>query len=396
MPKPFEGIKVIDLTHVLAGPFCAYQLAVLGAETIKVEPPDMPDQAREGGSDKRLNKALMGTLYLTQGSNKRSVTINLKTNKGREILKRMVRDADVMIENYRAGAMIDLGLGYEDMKTVNPSLIYCSMTGFGQTGPKKKHTSYDQIIQAASGLMSLIGTPEITPLMVGSPIIDYASGTMAAFAIASALFQRIRTDRGQFIDFSMLDAALLLMSSTVVAYVHNGMVPTPRGNQKLYAGNSCYETKDGLIMLGAFNRRQHEKMWNILGRADLAKLSSYDDMEKHREHLAATLSRILLNRTAKEWEDFFNKAHVPAACVRSLPEALGLEQLGYRNLLCTIDDVPGVGTKLTVPVAGFTFAYNGPSIETPPPQLGVHTDQVLAEIGYDKGEIESLRKEGII
>ena len=394
--RPFEGIKVIDLTHVLAGPFCAYQLAVLGAEIVKVEPPGRPDQAREGGSDKDLNKALMGTLYLTQGSNKRSVTLNLKTNKGQGILKRMVRDADVMIENYRAGAMINLGLGYEDMKAVNPRLIYCSMTGFGQTGPKGDHTSYDQIIQAASGLMSLIGTPENTPFMVGAPVIDYASGTMAAFAVTSALFQRTHTGRGQFIDFSMLDAALLLMSSTVVAYLHNGRVPAPSGNQKLYAGNSCYETKDGLIMLGAFNRRQHEAMWNILGYPDLAELSNYDDMETHRERLAATLSRILLDRTALEWEDFFNRAHVPAARVRTVPEALGLEQINSRNLLQTLDDVPGMGTQLTVPIAGFTFAYDGPSVETPPPQMGAHTNQVLAEIGYSEEEIDSLREEGII
>jgi len=394
--RPFEGIKVIDLTHVLAGPFCAYQLAVLGAETIKVEPPDVPDQAREGGSDKCLNKGLMGTLYLTQGSNKRSVTINLKAKKGREILKRMVQNADVMIENYRAGAMTDLGLGYENMQAVNPGLVYCSMTGFGQTGPKGDHTSYDQIIQAASGLMSMIGTPEVTPLMVGSPIIDYASGTMAAFAIASALFQRTRTGEGQFIDFSMLDAALLLMSSTIVAYLYNDAVPTPRGNQKLYAGNSCYPTKDGLIMLGAFNRRQHEKMWNILGRPDLATLSSYDDMERHREPLVAALSRILLTRTAKEWEDFFNREHVPAARVRTLPEALGLEQLNWRNLLHNFQTVPGVEGPVTVPVTGFTYAHGGPSVETPPPEMGAHTEEVLGELGFSAEEVAALREERVV
>ena len=397
MSRPFEGVKVIDLTHVLAGPFCAYQLAVLGAETIKVEAPGEPDQAREGGSDRALNERRMGTLYLAQGANKRSITLDLKQPEGQEVLKRLVAGADVVIENYRSGALAALGLGYEDLKAVNPTLIYCSMTGYGQDGPKGGHTAYDQVIQAASGLMSVSGTPELTPLMVGAPVVDYASGTMAAFAVASALYQRAQTGTGQYIDFSMLDTALIMMASSVTAFLHDGTVPKPSGNRKSYAGNSCYETADGLLMLGAFNRRQHERLWRALDRPDLAKLSSWDAMAANREMLAAELAPILATRPAAEWEVFFNDRSVPAARVRSLDEALDQDQLDHRDtLLHTFNAAPGVEGPVTVPVAAFRYAHGGPRADSPPPEMGADTDAVLGEVGYGAAEVRALRGAGVI
>ncbi len=397
MSRPFEGLRVIDLTHVLAGPFCAYQLAVLGAETIKVEPPDEPDQAREGGSDRDLNESRMGTLYMAQGANKRSVTLDLKQIEGREVLKRLVAGADVLVENYRSGALAALGLGYEDLSALNPTLVYCSMTGYGQDGPKGGHTAYDQVIQAASGLMSVSGTAEVNPLMVGAPVVDYASGTMAAFAIASALYQRAQTGRGQYIDFSMLDTALILMASSVTAFLHDGTLPKPSGNKKSYAGNSCYQTADGFLMLGAFNRRQHERLWRALDRPDLAELSSWDSMAANREKLSAELARILVTRPAAEWEAFFNDHAVPAARVRSLAEALDQGQLDHReNLLHTFDDAPGVEGPMTVPVAAFRYAHGGPRADSPPPAMGADTDAVLGEAGYGADEIAALRGAGVI
>src|SRR5256712_11769855 len=201
--SPFEGIKIVDVTHVLAGPFAAYQLALLGADVIKVEHPRDYDQSRDSGSDRALNGQQMGTGYLTQGSNKRAITLNLKHEKGREILKRLVTSADVLVENWRSGAFPALGLGYNDLRPLNPRLIYCSMTAFGQEGPRGPQTAYDQLIQATSGMMATTGTPDVNPIKTGAPVIDYATGTMSAFAISAALFQRQRTGRGQHIRSSI-------------------------------------------------------------------------------------------------------------------------------------------------------------------------------------------------
>ena len=397
MPQPFEGIRVIDLTHVLAGPFCAYQLAILGADTIKVEAPGEPDQVRMGGTDRHLNGQLMGTNYLAQAANKRSITLDLKSDKGRDVLKRLARGADVLIENYRADAMDALGIGYEAMREINPSLIYCSMTGYGRTGPKGRHTSYDNVVQAVSGLMSVSGTPDLTPLKVGAPVLDYASGTMAAFAVASALFQRQRTGEGQHIDFSMLDTALMLMSSTLTGYFHNGTVlSVPRGNDFPSPNGCCYKTADGLLMLAAFNHRQHERLWTALDRPDLAARSSYDEIEAGGETMKAELTRIFATRSAAEWEVFLNDRGVPAGRVLTIPEALEHDQVKARPALHVFENVPGVAGPVTVPVSGFAFAQDGPAARTPPPPMGAHTDEVLRDLGYGPEEVAALRDEGVI
>src|SRR5947207_3291987 len=213
MTRPFEGIRILDITHVLAGPFAAYQLAVLGADVIKVENPDEPDQRREGGTDRALNRRNMGTSFLTQGSNKRSITLDLKQEAGREILKRLVKGADVLVENYRPGAFAALGLGYEALLAINPRLIYCSISAFGQDGVRREQTAYDHVIQATSGIMASTGTEEVNPIKIGAPAVDYAAGTMGAFALASALFQRERTGKGQHIDLAMLGVAMMLQAS---------------------------------------------------------------------------------------------------------------------------------------------------------------------------------------
>src|SRR5881398_3384521 len=193
--RPFEGIKILDCTHVLAGPFAAYQLAVLGADVIKVDDPNDPDQSRSSGTDAELNRRQMGTGFLTQASNKRAITLDLKTERGREILKKLVATADVFVENYRPGAFEALGLGYEALAAINPRLIYASFSAFGQSGPRREQTAYDHVIQASSGIMAMTGTKDVHPVKLGSPVIDYATGTTGAFALAAALFQRQRTGK---------------------------------------------------------------------------------------------------------------------------------------------------------------------------------------------------------
>jgi crotonobetainyl-CoA:carnitine CoA-transferase CaiB-like acyl-CoA transferase len=383
MQRPFEGIRVIDATHVLAGPFATYQLAVLGADVIKVEHPDEPDQSRGTGTDKALNRINMGTSFLTQASNKRSITLDLKTESDREILKRLVATADAFVENYRPGAFEALGLGYDVLSAINPRLIYASFSAFGQQGPRSRQTAYDHVIQATSGIMAMTGTEEVNPVKLGSPAIDYATGVTGAFALASALFQRERTGRGQRIDMAMLDVAMILMSSHLTGYLRNGIHPKPHGNKHAHATNSAYATKSGLLMLGASNLRQQRRLWTVLNRPDMVK-STNEEREQNHDREAAVLTEILQTRTAEEWEEFLQGRHIPAGRVRSMEEALKDPQLADRRVVHRHDRVDGIEGEIGVPVAAFTFAHGGPQIDTPPPRLGQHNEEVLSELGCSR------------
>ena len=383
MQRPFEGIRVIDATHVLAGPFATYQLAVLGADVIKVEHPLEPDQSRGTGTDKALNRINMGTSFLTQASNKRSITLDLKTESDREILKRLVATADAFVENYRPGAFEALGLGYDVLSAINPRLIYASFSAFGQQGPRSRQTAYDHVIQATSGIMAMTGTEEVNPVKLGSPAIDYATGVTGAFALASALFQRERTGCGQRVDMAMLDVAMILMSSHLTGYLRNGVHPKPHGNKHPHATNSAYVTKSGLLMLGASNLRQQRRLWTVLHRPDMIKRSN-EEREHDHDREAAVLAEILQTRTAEEWEEFLQARHIPAGRVRSMGEALEDPQLASRRVLHRHDRVDGIEGGIGVPVAAFTFAHGGPQIDTPPPRLGQHNEELLSELGCSR------------
>ena len=395
MTRPFEGIRVIDVTHVLAGPFATYQLAVLGADVIKVEHPDEPDQSRGSGTDKALNRRNMGTSFLTQASNKRAITLDLKTQADRDILKRLVATADVFVENYRPGAFEALGLGYEALSAINPRLIYASFSAFGQHGPRGGQTAYDHVIQASSGIMAMTGTKDVHPVKFGAPAIDYATGMTGAFALASALFQRERTGRSQRIDMAMLDVAMILMSSHLTGYLRNGVHPKPHGNRHPHATNGAFETKDGLVMLGASNLRQQRRLWTVLGRPDMIKRTN-DERDEDHDREIAVLSEIMLTRTADEWEEFLQARHVPAARVRTMAEALADPHFTERRVFHKFDRVAGIDGPLGVPLAAFKFAHGGPSIEHPPHEMGEDTDTVLAEHGYSAEEIAGFRRARVI
>jgi crotonobetainyl-CoA:carnitine CoA-transferase CaiB-like acyl-CoA transferase len=395
MQRPFEGIKVLDITHVLAGPFAAYQLAVLGADVLKIENPDDVDQSRYMGSDKNLNAELMGTNFLTQNSNKKSITLNLKTEKAREVLKQLVKDYDVFIENYRAGSFRELGLGYDDLKIINPKLIYCSMTGYGQNGPRAHHTVYDHLIQANSGIMSSTGTPETAPIKTGIQFMDYATGTVGAFAISSALFQRSQTGKGQYIDVAMLDVAAILSASHITGHSVTGHAPKANGNGHRYASSQLYETKDGLLMLGAANPGQHRRLMNALDLEQFAH-ESYAQREAQREEETAAIANKLKEKTAEEWETYLQKNHVPAAILRTMPDMLKDPHLETRGLLHRYDHIDSIGQGATVPIAAFTYQDGGPRVDTPPPTLGADTDQILKGLGYSAANITALREDGAI
>lgn len=395
--QPFSGVTVLDLTHVLAGPFCTYQLSVMGADVIKIEPPKEPDMVRPAGAVPEYNDAGLGLMYLTQNANKRAITLDIKTPKGQAILKRLAATADVLVENYRGGALAKLGLGYEDLAKINPRLIYCSMTGFGQTGPKGGQTAYDNVIQATSGLMTLSGEPGAKPYKVGPPVLDYGSGAMAAYGIACALFQRMRTGKGQRIDASMLDSCIMLMASTVIDYMNGGGVPALSGNDSPNAGYSCYETKDGLLMIGAYTTSQHRRLWKALGKPEMGdNLTCLNDIDAAHDHHGETLREILKAKTADEWAKELRAAGLPAERVLRLDEAMAQEQLKHRGVFHTIPKMPGLDKDITVPVAAFTYAHGGPSVRSAPPKLGQHTDDVLGGLGYGAEEIAALRKEGVV
>ena len=330
-----------------------------------------------------LSRRNMGTAFLTQASNKRSITLDLKTESDREILKRLVATADAFVENYRPGAFEALGLGYDVLSAINPRLIYASFSAFGQHGPRSRQTAYDHVIQATSGIMAMTGTEEVNPVKLGSPAIDYATGVTGAFALASALFQRERTGCGQRIDMAMLDVAMILMSSHLTGYLRNGVHPKPHGNKHPHATNSAYVTKSGLLMLGASNLRQQRRLWTVLHRPDMIKRSN-EEREQDHDREAAVLAEILQTRTADEWEEFLQARHIPAGRVRSMGEALKDPQLASRRVVHRHDRVDGIEGGIGVPVAAFTFAHGGPQIDTPPPRLGQHNEELLSELGCSR------------
>jgi crotonobetainyl-CoA:carnitine CoA-transferase CaiB-like acyl-CoA transferase len=393
--RPFEGIRIIDVTHVLAGPFAAYQLAVLGADVIKVEHPDDPDQSRDSGTDRLLNRRNMGTGFLTQGSNKRSITLDLKTEDGRDILKKLVATSDVLVQNYRPGAFAALGLGYEDLLKINPRLIYCSISAFGQDGVRREQTAYDHVIQATSGIMASTGTEEVNPIKIGAPAVDYATGTMGAFALSAALFQRERTGKGQHIDLAMLGVAMMMQASLMTGYFRSGTQPKPHGNKQPYATNSAYDAKEGMVMIGASNIRQQTRFWRAVGREDMIKKDNESRVDD-REREAAIIADIIKTKTAEEWEIYFQARHVPAARVRTMAEAVADPHFATRRVWHEFDSVPGIEGPLGVPLAAFKFAHGGPSIEHPPHEMGADTDAVLVELGYNKADIAALREKKVV
>lgn len=390
--RPFHGIRVLDLTHVLAGPFCAYQLALLGADVVKIEPPQMPDTARGRGPDDALNAAGLGINYLVQGSNKRSLALDLATAEGRTILLDLVDGADVLVENYRAGALEALGLGAQALSTRNPWLIHCSITGFARGHEREAVNAYDNIIQAASGVMARTTGRSGEPVKSGASFIDYATGYAAAFAISAALFQRQASGTGQVIDCAMFDTALTLMAPEAAAALYEGPAQ-PRPKE---AGLGTYETADGLLMLGAFNVRQNRRLWETLGRPDFAALHGWPALWDAAQAMREALIPIMRTRTAAEWENWLHAIGIPAERVRTLDEAARLPHLRERGFFHALDAaVPGAAS-VAVPLAPFTFAAAGPAIDRPPPRLGEHSAEILHEIGRSPAEVEALKARGVV
>lgn len=402
MSPALEGIRVLDLTNVLAGPLCAYQLALMGAEVIKVEMPGSGDLARQLGNDPELNRRLMGASFLAQNGGKKSVTVNLKHEAGKDVLRRLVAGSDVLVENFRPGVMARLGLGYEHLRGLNPRLVYCTITGFGQQGPLKDAPAYDQIIQGLSGMMSVTGDADSAPLRAGYPVTDTFSGIMGAFAIACALLRRQASGEGAFIDVAMLDSALVAMGWVVSNYLIAGTVPRPHGNDNFTAAPSgTFRARDGLLNIAANKQEQFEALARAIGREDLIadpRFAEREARKRNRAQLTVEIEARLQQRPAAEWESAFNRVGVPAGRVLDVTAALALPQVMERGLVHEFSgsEMAGVGRAVQVLKAGFCLDDAGPRPGLPPPRLGQHTDDVLAELGYSSEERAALRAQGAI
>lgn len=396
MTPVLQGLRVLDLTHVLAGPFAGYQLAVLGAEVIKIEPPAEPDQARFQGSDPALNDIGLGTAFLSQGSNKKAVTLNLKTEQGREVLLKLVETADVFVENYRPGALDKLGLGYQDLAAVNPRLVYCSISAFGSSGPKKELTAYDGVIQAYSGMMAMTGMPGSEPVKCGAPVVDYATGTTAAMAILAALLQRAQQGgHGQLVEVAMSDVAMVLCSSHITSHLWNGSHPEQKGNRYPFATIGCYQASDGPLMVSASNLRQQRRLWLALGRPDLVKQNNSERIQAFKTEFDA-LTQAFQARTVAQWETLLREHQVPVSRVQRMEAMLADEHNQGRPVLHRFggeaDDLDG----LVVPVAGFRLS-NAPVAVTSRPQApGAQNIEVLTALGYTAAEIERFKANGVV
>jgi crotonobetainyl-CoA:carnitine CoA-transferase CaiB-like acyl-CoA transferase len=394
--QPLAGVRVLDLTNVLAGPFACHQLAHLGAEVIKVEVPGRGDLARQLGADPDLNARGMGVSFLAQNAGKASLTLNLKHAEGRALLKRLVGTADVLVENFRPGVMDRLGLGPKTLCAENPSLIYCAISGFGQDGPWRDRPAYDQIVQGVAGVMSVTGAPDYGPMRAGYPVADTVGGLTAAFAIAAALNA---PNRGCVIDVSMLEATLASMAWAISNYLIAGVAPAQFGNENpTSAPSGTFRTADGHINIAANKDEQWQALARHLGREDLMQDPAFrtrEDRKANRLRLTAELETVLTRRAGEAWVAELNALGVPAGPVLGVQEILAHPQIADRGFLARFA-APGLDRPVDVVRTGVKIGGSPAAVETPPPELGADTERVLRELGLTPARIAELREKGVI
>ncbi|MEQ8190267.1 MAG: CaiB/BaiF CoA-transferase family protein [Candidatus Eremiobacterota bacterium] len=399
--KLLEGIRVLDLTNVLSGPFCTVHLSLCGAEVIKIEPPGEGELARKLGNVPKLNKQLMGTSFLAQNANKKSVTLNLKAPEGKEIFRKLAKTADVVVENFRPGVMDRLGLGYKELSAINPRIIYCAISGFGQTGPDALKPAYDQIVQGLSGVMAVNGDERLNPLRAGFPVCDTVAGVNAAFAIMAALYYREKSGEGQSIDIAMIDSIMPLMGWVAANLLIGKQQPVLMGNDNFTAAPSgMFVTKDGYLNIAANKQEQWEAVVEVLGMPELKedpRFKERDTRKANRKLLTPLLEEKLKEHTTEYWAEVLNKKGVPSGEILSLEGALTAPQIKHRNTLQKIK-VEGVEGLEEVELFNLTakFEKTPASIDSPPPRLSASTEEILTSIGYTAEQINDFREKKVI
>jgi crotonobetainyl-CoA:carnitine CoA-transferase CaiB-like acyl-CoA transferase len=397
MSKPFAGVKILDFTRVLAGPYASYQLALLGADVIKVESRE-GDDMRYGNRANDWEKRGLAAPWVAVNAGKRSITMDLKQPKAIEVVKRLVPKVDVVMENFRPGVMDKLGIGYDTLKAINPRLIYAAVSGFGQVGPDKATAAFDGMIQAMSGLMSITGFPSNGPTRVGFAGADVMSGFTAAFGVASALYQRTHTGKGQLVDVAMIDAVTGFLAQQFTEHMMTGRVHEQAENLSVTrkpTGN-LFRTKDGWMVLAVMTDPQYQRLMTQLGREDTIAEPRFKDWPTriaNNTALHEIIEQAMKRRTSAEWAAIFAKNDIPAGRVLTIPETVKLEHYGHRTVLQTVGTEHG---PIKVVGSGFRMEHDGGSVERPPAKLGQHTDEVLGEAGYSATEIAEMRKQAVV
>ncbi len=393
-PPPLRGIRVLDLTRVLAGPFCSMMLGDMGAEVIKVEEPGKGDDTRtwppfSGGES---------TYFMSVNRNKKSLTLNLKAPEGRRILRRLCRRADVLLENFRPGTMARLGLGYASLKRANPRLVYCAISGFGESGPEAGRPGYDLIVQGESGLMDLTGFPDGPPAKVGTSIADLVAGIEACHGVVLALYAREKTGKGQKVEVGMLDVTASLLTYQAGIYFGTGQRPTRRGNQHpSIVPYEVFKTADAYLTVGVANNSLWERFCQALDRPELAKDPRFDTEAKRveaRALLISLLDAIFRTRPAEEWLGRLDKAGVPAGRIKSVAEVCESAHLKERGMIVSLPHPKaGIVKVLGVPIR---LEATPGGLTAPPPLLGQHTEEILTRLGgLTRAEVARLRQRGV-
>jgi len=396
--KLLEGIRVLDMTNVLSGPFATLHLSLLGAEVIKIENPDGGDLARKLGNVSKYNQELMGTSFLAQNANKKSLTLNMKSGDGKGIFHKLVESADVLVENFRPGVMNRLGFSYEELCKINPGIIYCAISGFGQSGPDAFKPAYDQIIQGLSGVMSINGDERLNPLRCGFPVCDTVGGLNAAFAVMAALYHRERTGEGQFIDIALLDSIMPLMGWVAANLLIGGQQPTLLGNDNFTAAPSgMFKTQDGYINIAANKQEQWEDLADEVGLPELKtdpRFQERDTRKANRFLLTPLLEAKLIEKSTAHWVEVLNAKGIPSGNVVSLESALSSEQALHRQVIQEIK-TPGIGN---IKIFNLTakFSRTPAEICAPPPHLSEHSVEILTGLGFTLAEIKAFKEKQVI
>jgi crotonobetainyl-CoA:carnitine CoA-transferase CaiB-like acyl-CoA transferase len=395
--QPFSGIRILDFTQVFAGPFGCYQLALLGADVVKIERPG-GDDMRRGPPNKEWAARNLGTGFMGINSNKRCLVLDLTKPRAIEIVLRLAAKADVVMENFRPGVMDKLGIGHAALSVINPRLIYCAISGFGQNGPERTTAAYDGKIQAMSGLMSVTGHPETGPTRAGFAVCDAIAGMTAAFAVSSALFQRTHTGSGQLVDVAMLDATLSFLTTYLTDFTIGGHVQGQLGNraQSRLPTADVFKCKGGHILLAVNNEKQFIALAKAIGRPDLRKDPRFVDWPARLANdaaLRAIIEDVLAEADDKAWEARLTEADVPCSRVWTIPEIVAHPQLAHRDVLQRVETPYGPQTFVG---SGFRLAHGGGRIDRAPALPGAHAQEILEEVGYGEAEIAALRRDGAI